>query len=533
MSVRPRKWFGTASLVASAALVLSACSAGASNSAASSDAPAPTTAAGSDAAGTEAGSAAPSAPAGAGEPVTLALTGEPTNLDFTRTAGAAIPLALMNNVYEGLVTLDQDGEIQPLLAESWEISDDRTQYTFTLNEGVTFSNGDEFDAEDVKFSFERVKSDDWGLSLKNKMNVVESVEAVSPTEVTVTLSEPSNQWLFDITTSVGAIFTPDGVASLETEAIGTGPFTVSAWNRGQSIELAAREDYWGDAPAVSAVSLRYFADAIATTNALRSGDVDAIINMQAPDLLSQLESAGGFEIIEGTSNGEIMLSLNNQAAPFDDIRVRQAVFHAIDRQAVMDTAWAGYGSLVGTMVPPTDPYYEDLNDVYPYDPEKAKALLAEAGQENLSITFDVPTRPYAAAVSEIVVSQLAEVGITATISSTEFPAVWLEKVFTNHDYQMTTILAVEPRDILTVFNDPEYYIGYDNSTIAPLAEAAVSGTEEEYLDGMKQVARQIVEDAASPVLFLFPNISVAKTGLTGVPANANSDALVLRDLAWS
>src|SRR5690606_15471398 len=117
----------------------------------------------------------------------------------------------------------------------------------------------------------------------------------------------SNQWLFDMTTSVGAMFSPEGVANLETEAIGTGPFTVAAWNRGQSIELEARADYWGEAPAVPAVSLRYFADAVATTNALRSGDVDAIINLQAPDLIGSLEN--DFEVISGTSNGEIVLGL--------------------------------------------------------------------------------------------------------------------------------------------------------------------------------------------------------------------------------
>lgn len=530
MSVHRRKWLTTASLIAGAALALTACSAGASNSS--------TTPAGNDntstaaSAGGEAGSGSASTPAEPGKPVTLALTGEPTNLDFTSTSGVAIPLALMNNVYEGLVSLDEQGEIKPLLAKSWSVSDDRKTYTFQLQDGVTFSNGDKFTADDVKFSFERVKTD-WKLSLKSKMDVVDKVEVVSPTEVAVTLSAPSNTWLFDMTTSVGAIFSPNGVANLETEAVGTGPFTVSAWNRGQSIELAARADYWGGPVAVQSVSLRYFADAVATTNALRAGDVDAIVNLQAPDLIGSLESSGQFDITSGTSNGEILLALNNKKAPFDDIRVRQAIYYAIDRQAVMDTAWAGYGELIATMVPTTDPYYEDLNNVYPYDPDKAKALLAEAGQENLQISFDVPTRPYATAVSEIVVSQLAEVGITATINSTEFPAVWLEKVFTNHDYQMSVIMHSEPRDILTIFDDPDYYIGYDNSKIAPIAKAAQSGTEQEYLDGMKKVARQIVDDAASPVLFLFPNINVAVKGLTGLPVNANSDALVLRDLAWS
>ncbi len=495
----------TAAIATAAILGLAGCSAGAGNSS-GSDGETPTTA-------------------------TIALTGTPTNLDFTTTAGSAIPQALMSNVYEGLVELDQSGEIQPLLASEWTVSDDRKTYTFTLHEGVTFSNGDEFTADDVKFSFDRVKTD-WVSSLKAKMDVVESVEVVSPTEVAVTLSKPSNAWLFSLATPVGAIFSEDAVDDLANTPVGTGPYAVESWTPNESLVFDTRDDYWGEAPGVEQVTLKYFADATATTNALQTGDVDAIANLQAPELLSSFESDDQFVVTTGTSSGEVSLSMNNKAAPFDDVRVRQAVLYALDKQAILDTAWNGYGSLVATYAAPTDPYYEDLNDAYPYDPAKAKELLQEAGQENLDITFTVPTRPYAQAVSEIVVSQLKDVGINATIESAEFPAVWLDEVFTKHDYQMTTVLAVEARDILTVFNDPNYYIGYDNSKIAPIAEEADAADEDGYVDGMKQVAEQIVEDAASGVLFLFPNITVAKADLQGMPENAIIEALDLTNLSW-
>ncbi|WP_346057043.1 ABC transporter substrate-binding protein [Leucobacter alluvii] len=495
----------TAAIATAAILGLAGCSAGAGNSS-GSDGETPTTA-------------------------TIALTGTPTNLDFTTTAGSAIPQALMSNVYEGLVELDQAGEIQPLLASEWTVSDDRKTYTFTLQEGVTFSNGDEFTADDVKFSFDRVKTD-WVSSLKAKMDVVESVEVVSPTEVAVTLSKPSNAWLFSLATPVGAIFSEDAVDDLANTPVGTGPYAVESWTPNESLVFDTRDDYWGEAPGVEQVTLKYFADATATTNALQTGDVDAIANLQAPELLSSFESDDQFVVTTGTSSGEVSLSMNNKAAPFDDVRVRQAVLYALDKQAILDTAWNGYGSLVATYAAPTDPYYEDLNDAYPYDPAKANELLQEAGQENLDITFTVPTRPYAQAVSEIVVSQLKDVGINATIESAEFPAVWLDEVFTKHDYQMTTVLAVEARDILTVFNDPNYYIGYDNSKIAPIAEEADAADEDGYVDGMKQVAEQIVEDAASGVLFLFPNITVAKADLQGMPENAIIEALDLTNLSW-
>ncbi|MBP1325788.1 peptide/nickel transport system substrate-binding protein [Leucobacter exalbidus] len=489
-----------------AALGLAGCSAGASSSGGDSGSDTPTTA-------------------------TIALTGPPTNLDFTTTAGSAIPQAMMSNVYEGLVQLNDAGEIVPSLATSWEISDDLKTYTFKLEEGVTFSNGAAFTAEDVKFSFDRVKSD-WVSSLKAKMDVVESIEVISDTEVAVTLSAPSNSWLFSLATPVGAIFTPEGVADLANTPVGTGPYTVEKYTPNESIVLDTRDDYWGEAPGVEGVTLKYFADSTATTNALQTGDIDAIVNLQAPELVSAFEADDKFKVVDGTSSGEVSLSLNNQAAPFDDVRVRQAVLYALDKQAIIDTAWNGYGSAVATFATPTDPYYEDLNDVYPYDPAKAKALLKEAGQENLTVEYTVPTRPYAQAVSEIVVSQLKDVGITATIKSAEFPAVWIDEVFTKHDYQMTTVLAVEARDILTVFNDPNYYIGYDNSKIEPIAAKADAADEAGYIDGMKQVSRQIVDDAASGVLFLFPNIVVSKANLEGIPENAIIEALDLTDLRW-
>ncbi|PRA12233.1 peptide ABC transporter substrate-binding protein [Arthrobacter sp. MYb211] len=464
--------------------------------------------------------------------VTVALTGEPVNLDFTTTAGAAIPQALMSNVYEGLVEIDQEGKIQPLLAESWELSNGNKTYTFKLREGATFSNGEAFTAEDVKFSIERVQSDAWVSSLKKKMEIVESVEVNSDTEVAITLKQPSNAWLFDMGTLVGAIFDPSGVEDLAGTAIGTGPYEIDAWNRGQSIEFVTREGYWGETPGVEKVSLRYFADAVATTNALQSGDVDVVYNMQSPELLSSFESDDKYQVLDGTSNGEIVLSMNNNMAPFDDLRVRQAVMHAIDRQAVVDTAWNGYGTVVGGPVPTTDPYYEDLNDVYPYDPAKAKSLLAEAGAENLDITFTVPTRPYATAVSEIVVSQLADVGINAKIESAEFPAVWLDEVFTKQDYQMSVVLAVESRDVLAMFNNPDYYLGYDNSKIKDLAAEADAADEAGYVEGMKQVVRTIVDDAAANTLFIFPNIVVAKAEVTGIPENSVTEALDLTNLGW-
>src|SRR5690606_15362038 len=140
------------------------------------------------------------------------------------------------------------------------VSEDRRTYEFTLREGVRFSNGAEFTAEDVKFSIERVKSDAWTISLKKGMDVVESVEVLSPTKVRVVLSKPSNSWLFAMTTRIGAMFSRTGVDDLANKPVGTGPYVLKSWRRGDSIVLERNENYWGEPPAIKTVTLRYFKD---------------------------------------------------------------------------------------------------------------------------------------------------------------------------------------------------------------------------------------------------------------------------------
>lgn len=505
-------------VLALAGLVLAGCDAGES-------AEDPTTAA------TEAGSESTASPADQGEEeaVVIGFAAEPLTLDFTTTDGAAIPEAMLVNVYEGLVKIDQDGEIVPALASDWEVSEDGTQYTFTLVEGATFSNGDEFDADDVKFSIERVQSDDWTISLKSAMDVVESVEVVSPTEVVVTLSEPSNDWLYRMTTRIGAMFSTDGVDDLANTPVGTGPYEVSEFVRGDRLEFERRDDYWGDAPAYDQVTFRYFDDGNSLNNALLGDDIDVVATVQAPEAMSQFEG-DEYQVIEGTSQGEVVLSMNNTNPPLDDVRVRQAIRYAIDNEAVRATAWAGYGSMIGSMVPPTDPWYEDLTEMYPLDQQAATDLLEEAGATDITLDFKVPNLPYAVAAAQTVQSNLAEVGITAEIETQEFPAVWLEDVLTNQDYHMSVIAHVEPRDI-GLFANPDYYFQYDSPEVQQLLAEADTGTVDEQVSKTAEAARIISEDAAAEFLFLAPNLLVANQSVTGLPENRVGEAFDLTTLS--
>jgi len=462
--------------------------------------------------------------------LTVGLLATPGNLDYTTTAGAAIPQALLYNVYEGLVKLNNDGKIIPLLASAWTVSDDGLVYDFTLQEGVTFSDGSPFTAESVKFSLERVK-DNWTANGPAYLDPIDSIEAVSDTEARITLSKPSNSWLFNMSGPVGTMFTESGIADLATAPVGTGPYTVSSFKTGDNLTLVANPDYWGEAPYMSDVTLRYFTDATAQTNALLSGDVNLVAGISQFQLVDQFKSNADFQVLEGASTGEVTLSMNNASEAFSDVRVRQAVMYAIDRQAVMDTVNSGFGLLIGSMVPPTDPWYDaSLTDLYPYDPAKATALLSAAGVSDLTVAFNIPNLPYAVAGAQVVKDQLSKVGITANVTSLEFPAVWLDDVFKNHDYDMSLIMHSEPRDI-TAFAAPTYYAGYNSPAVMAKFAAADAADPKAYVELMKEATTTMAEDAAADWLYLQPAISLADADLVGVPKNTPSLSLDLSTIA--
>ncbi|TCO38112.1 peptide/nickel transport system substrate-binding protein [Kribbella antiqua] len=474
----------------------------------------------------------PGSTTGASQSLAIGLVAEPASLDFTTTDGAAIPQALLGNVYETLVKLDESGKIVPSLAKSWTTSPDRKTYTFDLVDNAKFTNDKPFTAADAVFSINRVKTA-WTTQLKAAMDVVQNVKALSATQLQVTLSRPSNDWLFRMTTRIGAMFSETGVSALATAPIGTGPFKFSKWNRGDSIVLQRNDGYWGSKPYFNEITLKYFKDPTALNNALLTGTINVIGTVQAPEALSQFTSNDKYQVIEGTTNGEVLLSFNNSEPIFKDIRTRQGIRQAIDHKALLDTCFAGRGKLIGSMVPPTDPWYEDLTSIDPYDLAKAKSLLQASGAAGKTLRLRLPTLPYAISCGQVVKSQLEQAGLKVQIDQLEFPAAWLTTVLKNADYDMSIIAHVEPRDLGTVFGSTKYYTKYDDPTLRQLLAAADTGNEAAQIDNMKKAARRLSEQAAADWLFLLPNLIVADKNLTGLPQNAITENFDLSRLARS
>lgn len=451
----------------------------------------------------------------------LGTTGVPASLDFTTTGGAAIPQALMSNVYEGLVRIDAAGDVVPHLATSWDVTDGATVYTFHLREGVTFSDGSPFNAESAKFSIEYVQQS-WTNGLRAQMDVVSGVEALDEHTLRVTLARPSHHWLWSMGTLTGAMMTPTGVDRLATTPVGTGPYLLGRFAVGESISFTRNPDYWGE-PAKENAAIRYFADATSAVNALRSGDIDLVWAMQAPELLDTLPEDYNVEV--GTTNGEVLISMNNRRAPFDDPDVRRAVLHAVDREAVNQVVWEGLATDTGAApVPPTDPWFTG-EDFAPFDPDLARELL---DGRTPAITISLPSLPYAQNISELLYSQLRDVGFEVTLETVEFPAVWLAEVMTSKNYEMSIIAHVEARDIPALFGNPDYYLGYDSEPVrAALLAADTAVTVEEQVDHMEEAVATIMSDAGALTVFNLPNIVVTSPGVTGVTPTVVTDALAL------
>lgn len=453
----------------------------------------------------------------------IGATAEPPTLDPTQNNAAAIPQVLLYNVYETLVRVDAQGDLQGLLAEEWEVSADGRTYTFRLQPGATFASGRPLTAQDVVWSLDRLQDDGTASGvLRTQMAVVSAVEAPDESTVVVTLERPSNSWLWNMTSTAGIVVDSQAATDLATTPAGSGPFVVQEWAKGSRIVLQRNAEYWGGPPALDSVTFRYFSDATAMNSAMLSGDLNVISNVQAPQALDRFADPERYTVLEGTTNGEVVLGMNNRTAALSDPRVRRALTHAIDRQALLDSVWNGKGTLIGSMVPPTDPWFEDLSDAYPYDPELARTLLAEAGYgDGLALRMRLPTLAYAKGAGQFVQSQLAAVGVAVVIDELEFPARWIDVVMRQGDYDLTIVSHVEPRDMVN-FADPEYYWHYDSEEFRDLMARADAGSPEEYVELQRAAARVLSEDAAAGWLFLLPNLVVTTPEVSGINANATS-----------
>ena len=443
-------------------------------------------------------------PEPAGEPVyggeiTVGVTADlDSSLDPHVSSSSAGTREILFNVFEGLMKPDSEGNLEPAIAESFTVNDAADEYTFVLRQGVKFHNGNEVTIDDVVWSLSRAAGLETGEPLVSDVANIASVTAKDDKTVVIGLKVPDTEFLAHITT---AIIPKDSDPA--SDPVGTGPYKFAGRKVQESITFEKFADYWGEEPYLDKVTLQVIDNAETLVMSLKSGAIDMATHL----VYSQVKELTDLNIYEGASNAVQGLYLNNAVKPLDDPLVRQALSYAIDKQAIVDLAFDGHGTLVGSsMFPALKKYFmEDLTNYYTPDVDKAKELLAEAGYENgFDLEITVPSNMQQHVdTAQVIVEQLQAVGITANINQVEWNT-WLEDVYRGRNYQSTIVSfdahGVAASDMLARFQSDN---GKNISNFASEAydaayKKAVSTTDDAVqTEAFKECEKILTEEAAN------------------------------------
>ena len=438
----------------------------------------------------------------AGEPVqgghvVVGMTQDLVSLDPHQVTDAGTRAAVFN-LYEGLVKPTSDGDLEPAVAESYEISEDAKTYTFVLRDGVTFHDGSTVTAEDVKYSIERY-AEIQGES--SAFSVLEAVEIPDEKTVVVKLNESYSEFLPDL---ASAVIIPASNEDPEGNPIGTGPFKFVSYEKSQSLKIAKYDGYWKEGyPYLDSAEFKIVADMDTAYTELQAGTID-ILNYLVIDQVEALSD--DFNIVTGSMMLVHAMFINNDYEPLQDVKVRQALCYAVDRQSVNDFLFGGASELIGShMIPALKKYYEpEAANLYTYDPEKAKSLLAEAGYaDGFDLEISVPSS-YSQHVdtAQIIAEQLKAVGINATIKQVEW-ATWLSDVYQGRNYQATVVGfdgTLAPSDWLQKYctDAGNNLANFDNEEYNTAFEKAYTAVnDEEKIKYYKECQMILAENAAA------------------------------------
>ena len=434
-------------------------------------------------------------------------------------AVAAGTKEVMFNVFEGLMKPTSTGDLTPAVAESYTVSEDRLTYTFTLREGVKFHNGDEVTAEDVVYSISRCADTTDGTPLVEAFSVIQSVEAVDARTVAITIAEPSNEFISYMTTAI----LPADYDQQDTAPVGTGPFKFVSRAAQDNIVLEKFDEYWGTPAYLDKVTFKIMENADSLVMSLQSGAIDLCSHLTS----TQVAQLGDdFYVAEGTMNLVQALYLNNAEKPFDDVRVRQALCYAVDKQGIIDLAFDGYGSPIGSsMYPAFGKYFdESLTNYYTKDVEKAKSLLADAGYPNgFEMTITVPSnyQPHID-TAQVLVEQLKEIGVTAKIELVEW-GTWVSDVYAGRQFQ-STVVGVDAsnmtaRALLERFTSDyaKNFINYNNADYDALFQQALTTYDDAGQTAIyKAMEKNLTENAANVYIQDLADLVAVRQGLEGV-----------------
>ena len=470
-------------------------------------------------------SASPSASAQSGKPsdggsVTVGIAQDLDSLDPHKAVAAGSSEVLFN-IFEGLVKASPDGGVTPAVASGYEVSSDGKVYTFTLREGVTFHNGEAVTAEDVVYSLERCAgSENDGTPLISAFSNVTDITATDAAHVAVTLEKPTLEFIYSMT---AAIIPAGSGADMASAPVGTGPFSFASYSPQESMVIKKYDGYWGTPASLDQVTFKIITSSETLVMSLKSGALDMVIHLPNTQAV---ELEGQFTIYEDTMKLVQALYLNNAVKPLDDVRVRQAIYYAVNVQEIIDFVCDGAGVATGTSMYPayTKYFLPELADAYPQDLEKARALLTEAGYPNgFDLTITVPGN-YTQHVetAEVLYEQLKQVGIRVTIEPVEWET-WVSDVYRGRNY-MSTVCGIAASDMSAremlvryVSDNGKNFINFADEAYDAAVNAALTSLDDDEQTELYQQAERILnEQAASIWLQDLCDLTVTNPKLEGV-----------------
>ena len=457
----------------------------------------------------ESETAAPSAAAEKNELV-MALAVDPDGLDPQRTT-AASTFQITNNIYEPLLTVTDQGELTGALADSWEVSEDGLTLTFTLRENAQFSNGNPCDAEAVIASFQRLKAED-SPRAADYANIV-SMEAADERTVVFTTETLDVAPLSSFAYPWAAIVDVTVADTLTNQPVGTGPYTLNQWIPQQSLSLTRNETYPGTVN-IDNIEFRMMPDAASQISAFQNGELD-IISVSG-DQVAAFENNPDYNVIQAPANSLQLMAMNLDNEALADVRVRQAINYAVDKDALIETVWWGYGQKIGSHYPTVLKEYVDHSEDYTYDPDRARELLNEAGYgDGLTLQMYLPQN-YTAYVNagQVIADQLEQVGIHCEITIVEW-ATWLSDVYTNRQYDLTVVGhtgRLDPYVLLARYDSQsgENYFNYSNPEVDQLLSDYQSEQDEAVRTQIVQQIQAILAEEV-PALYIQDPISLYVT----------------------
>lgn len=448
-----------------------------------------------------------------GGTVVVGITNDMDSLD-PHKAVAAGTSEVLYNIFDGLVKADENGVMQPALASEYSISDDALTYTFKLRNGVKFHNGKEVTADDVIFSLKRVAGmlDEKDIKVISAFSVIKDITAQDGSdgkEVVVSLSEPNTELIYYFNTAI----IPADYKEQETAPVGAGPFKFVSYSPMESVVVERFADYYGTAPALDGATFKIYASVDDAFMELLAGGID-IFPYLSYDQTQQLGDDYTIEV--GQQSLAEGLYLNNEYEPFKDVRVRQALSYAVDFEEIDKVVTGGVSHVLKTAMFPTfkEYYDESTESLYPHDVDKAKALLKEAGYENLELEITIPNNyQLHISIAEILADQLGKAGVKVKIKQIDWSS-WLSDVYAGHEYQATVIAldaTMAPADVLRYYRGGHRsnFVNFNHKEFDDLYDSALAAVDQnEKVELYKKCETYLAENAAS-VYLMCPSIMVA------------------------